>query len=212
MYGPLRDLLCDILGYPKPKVVIDIAGEAGRPDLTCRAPSGLFDQTGRSIDIDWIVVEAKAEPHVFSSENKRELVFSKKAKYIGPNTAWFVMVDPTRIVARPTFTAELNSLNDIEFRLDSTEDEASFRSKFSALHADKAGVPDRLKAFREGDISFIASEKLIVIPITSSRVENQVALARRNFYSALRITTKAVQEATIQALRSLQPELGSVPT
>jgi hypothetical protein len=42
MYGPLRDIFCDILGYPRPRVVIDVAGEAERPDLTCRAPSGLL--------------------------------------------------------------------------------------------------------------------------------------------------------------------------
>ena len=40
MYGPLRDLFCEVLGYPRGSVLIDIAGEAGRPDVTCRAPSG----------------------------------------------------------------------------------------------------------------------------------------------------------------------------
>jgi hypothetical protein len=34
MYGPLRDLFCDVLGYPKGAVLIDIAGDAGRPDVT----------------------------------------------------------------------------------------------------------------------------------------------------------------------------------
>jgi hypothetical protein len=207
MYGPLRDIFCDVLGYPRPKVVIDVAGEGGRPDVTCRAPSGLTDRAGKSIDIDWIVVEAKAEHHAFSSETKRELIFSKKSKYIGPDTAWFIMVDPTRLVARPTFSAELNALNDIEFRLDDSASEADFRAKFTSLAADRAGVPERLKSFRAGDTSLIATEKLIVAPITSVRAENQLALARRNFYSALRRTTQALQEATLQTLRSLKPEL-----
>jgi hypothetical protein len=84
MYGPLRDIFCDVLGYPRPKVVIDVAGEGGRPDVTCRAPSGLTDRAGKSIDIDWIVVEAKAEHHAFSSESKRELIFAKKSKIHRP--------------------------------------------------------------------------------------------------------------------------------
>jgi N-6 DNA methylase len=210
MYGPIRDIFCDILGYPRPKVVIDIAGESGRPDVTCRAPNGLTDRFGKSVDIDWIVVEAKAELNAFSSEHKRESIFSQKAKYIGPNTAWFVMVDPARFVARPTFTAELSSLNDVEFRLDGTETEDDFRRKFASLESARAGVPDRLKAFRDGDVSLIATEKLTVIPITSVRVENQVALARRNFYSALSLTTQALQDSTLQTLRTLKPELDRI--
>lgn len=210
MYGPLRDIFCDVLGYPRPKVVIDVAGEGGRPDVTCRAPSGLTDRSAKSIDIDWIVVEAKAEHHAFSSESKRELIFAKKAKYIGPDTAWFIMVDPTRIVARPTFSAELTALNDIEFRLDEFASELEFRAKFASLFGDRAGVPERLKAFRAGDTSLIATERLIVAAVTSMRAENQLALARRNFYSALRRTTQALQEATLQTLRSLKPELARI--
>lgn len=30
MYGPIRDLFCDALGYPRSDVVIDIIGEGGR--------------------------------------------------------------------------------------------------------------------------------------------------------------------------------------
>lgn len=210
MYGPLRDIFCDILGYPRPKVVIDIAGEAGRPDITCRAPSGLMDGSGRSVDIDWIVVEAKAEPHAFSGENKRETIFAKKAKYIGPDTSWFIMVDPTLLVARPTFTAELTALNDIEFRLDGREDEADFRRKFAALMADIAGVPQRLAAFRKGDTSLIATEKLNASAVLSPRVENQLALARRNFYAALRRTTQALQDATLQTLKAAKPEIDRI--
>lgn len=210
MYGPLRDIFCDVLGYPRPKVVIDVAGEGGRPDVTCRAPSGLTDRAGKSIDIDWIVVEAKAEHHAFSSESKRELIFAKKAKYIGPDTAWFVMVDPTRIVARPTLSAELTALNDIELCLDQATSEVEFRAKFASLSVDRAGVPERLKSFRAGDTSLIATEKLIVMPVTSIRAENQLALARRNFYSALRRTTQALQESTLQTVRALKPELDHI--
>lgn len=207
MYGPLRDLICNTLGYARGRVLIDIAGDAGRPDLTCRAPCGLTDRQGRSIDIDWIVVEAKDERNAFLTEAKREVVFAHKAKYITPNTAWFVMVDPTVFVARPVHSADLSTLNDIVFRLDGSEDETVFRTKFARLAADVAGVPERLKAFREGDTSQIATEKLGAKPGSTLRLENQVALARRNFYSSLRDTTQALQDATLDSLRRIQPRL-----
>src|SRR5260370_40657804 len=73
MYGPRRDLICDTLGYARGRVLIDIAGDAGRPDLTCRAPCGLTDRQGRSIDIDWIGIEAKDERNAFLTEPKREV-------------------------------------------------------------------------------------------------------------------------------------------
>ncbi|TIX84445.1 MAG: hypothetical protein E5V21_05020 [Mesorhizobium sp.] len=49
---------------------IGIAGEAGRPDLTCRAPSGIFDRNGRPLEVDRIVVEAKDEHDAFSTIGK----------------------------------------------------------------------------------------------------------------------------------------------
>ena len=33
MYGPLRDLFIEVLGYPPPDVVIDVSGARGRPDI-----------------------------------------------------------------------------------------------------------------------------------------------------------------------------------
>lgn len=93
MYGHVRDLFVHVLGSAGREVVIDTAGDAGRPDVTCRAPSGLTDANGRSIEIDWIVVEVKDQKYGLTTAEKRETLFADKSKYITPNTAWFVMVD-----------------------------------------------------------------------------------------------------------------------
>src|SRR4051812_49291915 len=74
MYGHIRDLFVQFLGYAGREVVIDTAGDAGRPDLTCRAPSGLPGRGGRPHEIDWIVVEVKDERDAFTTEAKREAV------------------------------------------------------------------------------------------------------------------------------------------
>ena len=203
MYGPLRDLFCDILGYPRSSVHIDIAGEAGRPDVTCRAPSGIKDRNGKSLDIDWMVVEAKDEHDAFSTSGKRETIFAQKAKYVRPDTAWFVMVDPTVFVARPVMTSAHDSANDIVLALDDTVDEATFRAKFTRIAYGVAGVPQRLKAFREGDITLIATEKLTAPDTADKRQRNQVAVARRNFYETLRNTTGHLQESTLGTLQSV---------
>ncbi len=203
MYGPLRDIFCDVLGYPRSSVHIDIAGEAGRPDVTCRAPSGIMDRNGKSLDIDWMVVEAKDEHDAFSTIGKREAIFAQKAKYVRPDTAWFVMADPTVIVARPVMNSTHDSASDIIFALDSSADEAHFRSTFARLSYGVAGVPQRLRAFREGDTSLIATEKLTVPENATKRQENQVAVARRNFYETLRTTTSHLQESTLGTLQSV---------
>ncbi|MEY2927073.1 MAG: hypothetical protein RL367_1550, partial [Pseudomonadota bacterium] len=203
MYGPLRDLFCDILGYARGQVMIDVAGEAGRPDITCRAPSGIKDSKGGNREIDWIVVEAKDEHDAFSSIGKREAIFAQKAKYVRPDTAWFVMVDPTLFVARPVMAGDLSGTNDISLPLTASLTEAEFRQSFARLSATVAGVPQRLKAFREGDTSQIATEKLSLPPTPDKRQENQVAVARRNFYETLRNTTGHLQESTLATLQSV---------
>lgn len=202
MYGPLRDIFCDVLGYPRSSVHIDIAGEAGRPDITCRAPSGITDRNGKSLDIDWIVVEAKDEHNAFATLGKREAIFAQKAKYIRPDTAWFVMADPTIIVARPVMNSTHDSANDLIFALDSAANETGFRTTFARLFYGVAGVPQRLKAFREGDISLIATEKLTIPDTATNRQQNQVLVARRNFYETLRNTTDHLQESTLGTLQS----------
>ncbi len=203
MYGPLRDLFCEVLGYPRGSVLIDVAGEAGRPDITCRAPSGITDRNGKPLEIDWVVVEAKDERDAFSTVGKREAIFAQKAKYIRPDTAWFLMADPTVIVARPVMSAQLSAISDIEFKLDDTATEAGFREAFARLSFGVAGVPQRLKQFREGDVSLIATEKLSPPDKPDKRRDNQVLVARRNFYETLRNTTGHLQESTLGTLKSV---------
>ena len=100
MYGPLRDIFIHVLGYPAGDVDIDITGDAGRPDLTVNASVGLLKGDGTPKKQPWVVVEAKTEHGVFKNPDTREDIFDEKSKYIGANTAWFVMVDPSTIVAR----------------------------------------------------------------------------------------------------------------
>ena len=209
MYPRLAELFMHFLGYSRQYVLSDTAGDAGRPDLTCRAPSGLEKADGKPHLIDWIVVEAKDQRTDLSSEDKREALFAEKSKYVTPDTAWFVMVNPVMFIARPVMNGIEDIQNDIEFSF-LGHDEAEFLRKFSGLHADKAGVPDRLRRFREGDISLIATEKLIAPDNATKRTQNKVQVARRNFYSALRDTTKTLQDATLQTLRAVQPEVTAI--
>jgi hypothetical protein len=209
MYPRLFELFVHFLGYPRRQVLADTAGDAGRPDLTCRAPSGLLQANGRPLEIDWIVVEAKDGKTNLASETVREALFADKSKYITPNTAWFVMVNPTLFVARPVMSGDYNALNDIEFSfLGETEDD--FRRKFAGLHHDVAGVPDQLVRFREGDTSLIATEKLTALEGATRQIVNRVQLARRNFYATLRDTTRALQESTLHTLRSVQDEVAAI--
>jgi SAM-dependent methyltransferase len=208
MYGHLRDLFVHFLGYAGRQVVIDTAGDAGRPDLTCRAPSGLTGIGGRPIEIDWIVVEAKDQRYGLSIEDNRERLFAEKSKYITPNTAWFVMVDPIMLVARPVLSGTYNANNDIIVYL--ADGEAEFRDKLASLRAEVAGVSEKLRRFRAGDTSLIATEKLIAPDGATQAVLNRVQVARRAFYATLRDTTRALQEATLQTLRSVQDEIAAV--
>lgn len=208
MYPHLFQLFVHFMGYAGRQVLVDTAGDAGRPDLTCRAPSGLTQANGRPIEIDWIVVEAKDGRTNLASEDVREALFAEKSKYITPNTAWFVMVNPTLFIARPVMNGTFDALNDIEFSF-LAENEDGFRHKFAALHGSTAGVPERLRRFREGDTSQIATEKLIAPEDATQRVRNRVQVARRAFYTTLRDTTRGLQEATLHSLRSVQDEVAA---
>jgi hypothetical protein len=209
MYGSLRVLFVHFLGYAGRQVVIDMEGDAGRPDVTCRAPSGLTEANGRALEIDWIVVEAKDQRYGLSTAEKREELFAEKSKYITPNTAWFVMVDPLTFVARPVLGGTYDPANDIEFHF-AGEDEASFVHKFAGLRAEVAGVSERLQRFRDGDITLIATDKLLVPDDATQRVKNRAQVARRAFYTTLRDTTRGLQDATLLALRAAWPDVVAI--
>lgn len=210
MYGAISNLFTGTLGYSIKDVDIDSTGESGRPDVTVRAESGLRDSKGNITRIDWIVVEAKDERDAFSSSTKREKIFEEKSKYIGPNTAWFVMVDPTIIVARPAFGRVTGGDADIELELKDGLTEAEFRAKLQLLHQDVSGVSKYLAKFREGDEKLIASEKLINIPHGKQFSEKRLKKARRNFFSSLRHSISALQEACRMTLASSKSEIGRI--
>lgn len=206
MYPRLFELFVHYLGYARSQVLADATGDAGRPDLTVRAPSGLTLASGKPHEIDWIVVEAKDARTNLANEDVREALFAEKSKYITPNTAWFVMVTPRLFVARPVMSGDHSPVNDIEFVFEG-ESEPDFTRKFAGLHADRAGVPDRLRRFREGDLSLIATDRLLAPDDATKREKNRALLARRTFYAALRDTTRTLQDATVQTLRSVQGDV-----
>lgn len=193
MYGPLRDLFVEVLGYPPGDVDIDTSGARGRPDLTVRAP-GAVDRSR----VAWIVVEAKDERGICHAPDKRAVLFAEKAKYITADTAWFVMVDPTTLVARPADRGG-DASTDIVLDL-GTLTLAQFQDSFANLRAEVAGVPQLLQRFRMGDESLIATERL-----TGGRDALAEELARNAFFDGLEETTHRLQDATLAALRAIRP-------
>lgn len=199
MYGPLRDLFIHVLDYPASDVDIDVTGEGGRPDVTVRAPSGLLDGRGRSAKIDWIVVEAKDEPGCFRNEVTRENIFAKKVKYVGANTAWFVMVDPTVVVLRPVSTT-VSGDADIVIPLEGTT-ETDFKNLTLALQAEKAGVSLQLERFRAGDVSMIGVEKLATSESAPTKaLLTRIRSNRKKFFTQVREATALLQQAVGTAL------------
>ena len=212
MYGPIRDIFVDTLGYKRPDVDIDTTAEGGRPDVTVRAESGL-QRAGKPYLINWIVVEAKDEKNAFGDPLERERIYAAKLKYVTINTAWFVMVEPTMFVARPV-QRSLNSASgiittyaDIEFKLDGSETEAAFKASFNMLHAMYAGVPERLSRFREGDVSLIATDRLELRTGDTQKEASAVTLNRRNFFGAVSDATSLLQSACNTVLDTLAPRI-----
>lgn len=211
MYGPLRDLFIHVLEYPAGDVDIDVTGEGGRPDVTVRAPSGLQDGRGRPAKIDWIVVEAKDEAGCFLAEASREGIFAKKVKYVGANTAWFVMADPKVLVLRPVSTT-VSGDADVVLKLDAIT-EAKFRHHTLALHSSKAGVSLQLERFRAGDMAMIGVEKLsTTVASPSKALANRLRTNRKRFFQQVREATAHLQQAVGTALQRQEAAIVSYQT
>ena len=193
MYGPLRDMLSCALGYERRSIDIDRAGARGRPDLTIFAPGGRENTV-----VPWIVLEAKDEHGIIADRARRAALFVDKSKYITADTAWFVMVDPTMIIARPVERGTSDA-GDIEVPLAGITIE-TFAAAFAALHASVAGIPLLLERFRDGDEALIATERL-------SGAGDILALriARDAFFDGLRETTGLLQGAVEHALAATLP-------
>lgn len=192
MYRPLGDLFVKALGYASGDVDADIRGARGRPDLTIWASGAVS-----SSKVAWIVLEAKDEHGICRDPTRRAALFAEKAKYITTDTAWFVMADPTTLVARPAERGD-DASTDIVLDIPSLT-LTEFQEKWATLHANMAGVPQLLVRFREGDETLIATEKL-----TGSGNTLAEELARNAFFDGLEETTRRLQEATLAALCALR--------
>jgi SAM-dependent methyltransferase len=196
MYGHLRDLFIEVLGYSAGEVDIDRRGERGRPDLTVFAQGGAADTR-----VAWIVLEAKDEHGACRTPRARARLFAEKSKYITADTAWFVMVDPTAIVARASDKGT-NAEADIVVPLTLGLGIDEFAEMLAPLRAEAAGVPNLLRRFREGDESLIATERLFGDDVDALAVE----IARNGFYDGLAETTRLLQSATLSALVATRAE------
>ena len=194
MYGPLRDLFVEVLGYPPQDVDIDRSGARGRPDITVFAPGAV-----ESSKVAWIVLEAKDEHDACKTPAKRKALFAEKSKYITADTAWFIMVDPTTLVARPADRGG-DASTDIVLDLATLTYDAFIEST-AELRAEIAGVPHLLSRFRDGDESLIAIDRL-----TGTSDELSETLARNAFFDGLEETTQRLQAATLSALTAIRAE------
>ena len=210
MYGPLRDLFSNVLGYPSTDIDIDTAGEAGRPDLTIRAPSGFLDSRGNEAKIEWIVVEAKDERGCFVDPVMREKIFAEKVKYVGLHTAYFVMVEPEAWVIRPVAGMAIGSEADMVLSLPHLS-ESELRNKTTSLHCSRAGVSLELIKFRAGDTTIIGVEKLSIpgraLEDLAPAQKNRIRLVRKRFFDQVRDATQHLQEAVTGALARLGPNM-----
>ena len=208
MYGPIRDIFIQILGYSAGDVDIDTAGEGGRPDVTARAPSGLQDSKGSPLKIDWLVIEAKDERHCFTVQTSRENIFEQKSKYITAHTAWFVMIEPDAWILRPVAGNDLTPDADIIIDL-SVVDEPEFITLTEPLHVNKAGVSHQLAKFRDGDLRMLAVEKLCpaIGSSPTKRTLNRIKLNRKRFFQQVREATTYLQSAVAGAFSRLEPEI-----
>jgi len=216
MYGPIRDMFINVFRYPASDVDIDTAGEDGRPDVTVLAPAGLMDpKHSRIKKLPWIVVEAKDEHDSFRDPHRREQIFVKKAKYIGADCAWFVMVEPAWWVIRPVAGGSLSAAADVVFPLSGTVQE--FRDRLSMLHADVAGLAPQLQRFREGDLSLIGVVKVSlphhVNPGASSNVSDaRIRVNRKRFFQDIRSTTRLLQDVVRGTLDRMNPTMKEFET
>lgn len=202
LYPYIRDLFISVFGYRPADLLVDTADQAGGiPDLCVLAPSGIPDSPA----IRWLVMEVKDEAGVFLNEETRVAIFREKAKYIGLDTAWFVMIDPECFVLRPVTSrsAQYDPSRDIVLQWEGLTQDA-LRSRCNEIHAENSAANPRLEAFRRGDEEHIAEVKLSNRPNASTTLEEAaLAEARAEFYLALRSSADLLKLASQRALETL---------
>jgi hypothetical protein len=153
MYPWIRDLFADVLGHDAARITTDSRTARGvRPDVAIDAvqPPGLPLSA-------WIVVEAKDEPDAFATDEGSDRILAGKWRYVGPDTEWFVAIDPItcRIRAITDRVSPQNAVGDIVFRWKDTN-EAECRHLMQRLAAAAVAERERLAAFRRGDATSFA--------------------------------------------------------
>jgi hypothetical protein len=200
LYPYIRDLFLNVLGYRPGDLLVDTADESGGiPDLAVLAPNGMTDGSGAAMTARWLVAEVKDEPGVFRRQASRERIFREKAKYIGLDTAWFVLLDPECFVLRPVTSraASYDPARDTVLLWEGLTEEA-FRDACREIHADNSAVNPRLEAFRRGEEAHIAEVKLT----QAGADDATLAESRAEFYSALRTSAELIKLASLRALES----------
>lgn len=216
MYPRIRDLLLYVMEQPSPRVLVDAGIDSARgiPDLILRAATGVVDTRGEPVLTDWAVFEVKDEPGVFRTARSREAIFTEKAKYIGVGTEWFVMIDPSCLIARPVVLGSqlvFDPSADIVVPWDGVTRE-TFANRLRFLHIDNAGLSASVKSFREGDESAIAVVKLqVAAPARLSRLQQQrLGNARRDFFDTVSWATALLQQACVSALAGQQEAIAEM--
>ena len=201
LYPYIRDLFITVLGYRPADLLVDTADQAGGiPDLAVLASSGI--PGGASIR--WLVVEVKDEHGVFLNPQSRTAIFRDKAKYIGLDTAWFVMIDPECFVLRAVTsrTAQYDPSRDLVLHWENLTQEA-LRNACQEILAENSLLNPRLEAFRRGEEAQIAEVKLSNRPNGDLLDESTLAEARAEFYLALRSAADLLNIASQRALETL---------
>ncbi len=201
LYPYVRDLFLHVLGFRPGDLLVDTSDEIGGiPDLAVLAPNGLTDGSGVALTTRWLVVEVKDEPGVFRRPASRERIFREKAKYIGLDTAWFVLIDPECFVLRPVTSraASCDPARDAVLIWDELTEE-TFRAACREIHAENSAINPRLEAFRRGEEAHIAEVKLT----RAGASEAELAESRAEFYTALRTSAELIKLASLRALETL---------
>lgn len=195
MYPWIRDLFADVLGHDAGHITTDSRTARGvRPDVAIDAvqPPGLPLAA-------WIVVEAKDEPDAFGSDASANRILAGKWRYVGPDTEWFVAIDPMVCRIRPIAdrVTPQGASADIVFRWRDTP-EVDFRRIVERLSADAVGDRERLAAFRRGD------------PTSFARVSLIAAESRRAFLAALTRASGLLVDGITSAFRSTGPDRAAI--
>jgi len=188
MYSIIKEMLISA-GVNRTRIVIDsnITDTRKAPDLMIK------DDMGKP----WAVIEVKDEHDAFEQGSKRESIFRDKKGYIDPlSTAWFLMVDPTRLVLRRVEHLDENSNDDLDLKW-ATTDYDDFQEALSQVAIDNP-VMRRLEAFREG-----RNFGIYKLSTTDGRAIKNEQVLKGAFFEAIHDSTQrllnVVTSATLEA-------------